>query len=1088
MIKRMLFYFLFSLIGIQFLFAQDYYSNHLLISLQPGASALPTGSVSKIHSKVSSELNRLFEDYHVVRVERWLKSADASDVFNGIDFSKIYRLYLQKSALLDKAQQAFAKASDVRVAEKEPVIKIAVPIPPTVPDDPFFDRQWYLKRIMADYAWSLNDKIPQDAPPVLIGIVDTGIDYLHPEIGPALYVNPGEDIDGDGQVTEADYNGIDDDGNGFVDDLLGWDFSEASDSTNGDNDIRPPAAGAGEILSHGTHVAGIAGAIPNNEIGISGIARHYKIIGTKQSRDDDYKNGYLYNAYDGVLYAAKMGADVINCSWGGSGFSQEAQDLINLVTEKYGATVVAAAGNDNNNNDHKHFYPSDLNNVITVAALDPSDHKSWFSNYGHVIDISAPGQSIFSTIHYYKGGYASWAGTSMASPVVAGSFALLKAFFPDMPRDSLVNRLLQAADPLSNALLGSGRVNVYNAIAPEYLSGIRVLGDSLILQDDNGNGQIDPGETVHWSLLLENRAHWQDAHQVKITARCTDSLVTLIDSVVYLGDILSGTKAATNPQAFTARVSKTHDYGQFHIDFNITCNPDSALGFNEHYSVTALLSTYQQGFPWTRNGSLQPVSLLHAQKENKNFIVIISQDYGLYLLDAAGNTADGFPVDLQEYHRVPPVFVDLDGDGQAEIVTVSQRGKIRAFKIDGSLLWQTDIDQAVYGNVAAADLDGDHCPEIVLATMQKQLHILNAQGQEENGFPIDVGSFVDRGVALADVNQDSLPEIILGTFDHKLHCLNKNGQELTGWPVELPLRVKFTPVIGADVAGIHIFVTDRSGRLQVRAPNGRTEVDTVFSSPVSSQPALGDFDGDGVVDAVVVCEDGNVRIVSAKGTIRVIKENRSDFPFDTAPLVISSGRSERLVLASSKGMVNVLDETQRPLPFAPLFLTQTLASVPVIGDLDNDGDLEFIGANDKAIIALDLPDSLKSFSGWATAMGNNRRTGFLKTTLATKIANSRNANLPEKIQLNIAPNPFNSATEIKVQLPAQSSGKHLRAVIYNINGQRIKVLFNSRASEGSYRWVWQGRNNSGNVVSSGLYFVTIQLDDYLFGRQILFIK
>ena len=1068
--------------------AQEYYPNHLLVSLNAKASAWPVGSVAKIRSKASGELNRLFETYHVIKVERWLKSADENDVFKGVDFSKIYRLHLQKSSLLKDARRAFSSLSSVRLAEEEPMIKIATPIPLTIPDDPFFYRQWYLKRIMADYAWSLKSKMPPNAPPVLIGIVDTGIDYLHPEIGPALYVNPGEDIDGDGQVTDNDYNGVDDDGNGFVDDLLGWDFSMASDSTNGDNDIRPPAAGSGEILSHGTHVAGIAGAIPDNGIGISGIARNYRIIGTKQSRDDDYKHGYLYNAYDGVLYAAKLGADVINCSWGGTGFSQEEQDLINLVTQKYGAIVVAAAGNDNNNNDHKHFYPSDLDNVITVAALDPADHKAWFSNYGHIIDISAPGQSIFSTIHYYKGGYASWAGTSMASPIVAGSFALMKAFFPEWSRDSLINRLLQTADPLGSNLLGSGRVNIYEAIAPNFLPGLQVVGDSLILQDDNGNKQIDPGEAIHWSLSLENKAHWQDAHQVKITARCSDSLVTLIDSIAFLGDIPDGTKIKTEPLAFTAQISKKHAYGQFKVEFNITCNPDSALTFNEQYSIPVLLSTYQQGFPWTQNGSLLPVSLLYSKKENKNFIVFISQDYGLYLLDATGHVADGFPVDLQEYHRVPPVFVDLDGDAEPEIVTVSQRGKINAFKTDGSQLWKTDIGQTVYGNVAAADLDGDHRPEIVLATMQKQLHILNDQGKETDGFPMVVGSFVDKGVALADVNNDSLPEIIFGTFDHKLHCLNKNGQELPGWPVELPLRVKFTPVIGADATGIHIFVTDRSGRLRVLAPDGTTEADTVLSSAIVRQPALGDFDGDGLIDLVSPCEDGKVRAISSDGSVRVIVTNRSDFPFDISPLMISSGSRERIVLASSKGMVNVLNKTYQPLPFSPLFLTQTMASVPVISDLDNDGDLEFISANNKALVVLDLPDSLKSFTGWATAMGNNQRTGYLKIASATRIDNQKEAIVPQNLRLTISPNPFNATAQLKLKLPQNAIGKNIRVIIYNINGQKIKSIFDDPVSRYSYRWLWCGSNDNGKIVSSGLYFVTIKLANKLFGQQILFVK
>ncbi len=1088
MYKTIHFTVLFVFWGIVSLGAQSYYSNHLLVSMRSEAAALPTGSTAKMHSKVSSAYNHLFEKYQVYSVERWLKSADARDVWNGVDFRKIYRLRLQNPALLNQAQKEFAALPSVRLCEKEPLIKVAMPISPTLPNDPFFDRQWYLKRIQADYAWSLINKMPQNTKPILIGIVDTGIDYLHPDIAPALYVNPGEDIDGDGQVTSSDYNGLDDDGNGFVDDLLGWDFSEASDSSKGDNDIRPPAAGSHEILSHGTHVAGIAGAVPENDFGISGIARNYRIIGTKQSRDDDYSHGYLYNAYDGVLYAAKMGADVINCSWGGGGFSQEAQDLIDLVTQKYGAIVVAAAGNDNNNNDNKHFYPSDYDHVITVAALDASDHKASFSNYGHVIDISAPGQSIFSTIHYYKGGYASWAGTSMASPVVAGSIALLKAFFPNITQDSLISRLLQGADPLNNALLGSGRVNIFNAIAPSFLPGLRVVDDSILVQDKNANGQIDPGETVHIMLTIENQAGWQEAHHVKITAHCTDSLVTLADSVALLGTIQAGMKKSTDALSFTLTVGEKHAYGSFPVRFDITCNPDSQITYLDHYSISILLSTYQKGFPWSQAGSLLPISLLHSVKYQKNFIVFISPDYGLYLVDAQGRIQANFPTVLQEYHRLAPIIADLNGDGEPEIVTVSQHGIVRAFTTEGQTLWQSNIDQTVYGNAAADDLDGDGRPEVVVATMQKQLHVLDANGKEWPGFPIDMGSFIDKGVALADVDGDSLPEMVLGTFDRKLHCLNKKGHELPGWPVPLPVRIHFAPVVARDNQGIHIFVADHNGGIHIFNALGKSELDTLLNVRVSAQPALGDVDGDGVVDLIAPFSDGTIKALSLDGTLTILPAPERDAPWDLSPLMVQANAEQRLFLGASKGRINVLNGQGQAMHYAPIFLIQTLAAQPAVGDLDGDGDLEYISANSRELIVLDLPDSNAFFKGWSAIMGNNRRTGYYHLENPTSIKKTELSPLPKALTLKIAPNPFNAAVAIEVRLPAKIRGRAMKVEVFNINGQRIKTLFNGPVRAQQIRCIWHGRNNLGRIVSSGLYFVIIRLDAHWFGRQILFVK
>ncbi len=194
---------------------------------------------------------------------------------------------------------------------------------------------------------------------------------------------------------------------------------------------------------------------------------------------------------------------------------------------------------------------------------------------------------------------------------------------------------------------------------------------------------------------------------------------------------------------------------------------------------------------------------------------------------------------------------------------------------------------------------------------------------------------------------------------------------------------------------------------------------------------------------------------------------------------------KRLFLTASKGALHVLDNRQKALPFSPIRLQQTLAAQPVVGDLDGDGDLEFISADSKEIIALDLPDSIASFRGWRTLMGNNRRTGYLKVGTATAIADAHRPAVPDRMQINTAPNPFNASVRITLHLPRRGD---LRVRIYDINGRRVKTLFDHGARAGMYRWIWRGRNETGKIVSSGLYFVTIQLDDHRYGKQILFVK
>ncbi len=1079
------------LIGAFFTVNGNAQSKSLLVALKPQAT-WPTGTIANVAPKASASANKLFKAYGVVRVERWLHSADASDVYNGVDFSRVYRLRVEKTQLLKAAKQDFGQLPEVLKADIEPLVKIAAPILPTIPDDPYYGRQWYLPRIMANYAWTLLPQAPQKGQQILIGIVDTGIDYLHPEMAEVLYVNPGEDLDGDGLVSDSDYNGIDDDGNGFVDDLTGWDFSYASDSVAGDNDIRPPNAGSNEILSHGTHVAGIAGAMNDNQVGISGIARGYKIIGTKHSLDDDYSHGYLYNAYDGILYCAKLGADVINCSWGGSGYSQLAQDLINMVRQNYGAIVVAAAGNDNTNNDYRHFYPSDLDGVVTVAALNGNDQKASFSNFGQVIDISAPGQGIYSTIHYYKGGYASWQGTSMASPVVAGALALEKFFFPDLTPDSLVARLLNAADNIDEknkayrGLLGSGRVNVYRAIAPAFLPNLEIVQDSLRFEDLNLNEQIDPGETVQFAVTLQNERGWRDAFDVSITARCNDSLAFFTDSTFWVGDLSAGQQRFSD-FVFTLQIDTLHRYGAIEVSFIIRGKNAQGTDLKEVYNRTFNLSRFQKNFPVPAAGGSLPLTVFYDDSMQTKYIAFITINKELQMIDGQARQVQNFPVDLNTFHRAAPVAVDLQGDGRIELLTLGYKGELKVVAPDGNLVWTRDLNETIYGSFAVADLDYDDSREIVIGTMSRKLHVLDEQGDERNGFPVKLTSLVDRGPAIADLNNDGFKEIVIGTFDRKLYCFDLSKRDstgapvqLAGWPIDLTARVAFTPLIGTDLEKTRIFVITRDNRLLIFSPQGEEKKAIDLDAQVHLQPALGDVDNDGLIEIVFTINDQLI-VASEEGIEQRVALN---FVPEFSPLIAG----QRIVLASKQGQIVVTDFKGNFAPYTPYDLEQSLSAQPVLTDLDNDGDYEFVSVGSEALIALDFDEPVHDETIWTSYLGGSSRTGYLKVKEIQTIVPKPQLKTVKDFRLTIAPNPFNSQVKIQLKLPQDRSTNQVQAVLFNIYGQKIKTLYRGSVKEGVLNLRWNGKNDQGRTVSSGLYFLKIKMGHWSLIRRLVMIK
>lgn len=251
---------------------------------------------------------------------------------------------------------------------------------------------------------------------IIVAVVDTGIDYAHEDLKDVVWVNQGE-IPG---------NGIDDDGNGYIDDVNGINtlVRDSQGRATGNNK---------DTHSHGTHVSGTIGAKQNNGIGIAGIASNVKIMGIRTVPNNSDETDV--DVAESFIYAAKNGAKIINCSFGKG--SNEGKNLIpetlKYIEDNYGVLVVAAAGNDSSDIDKRPTYPAShkADNLLIVASTTKSGSMSYFSNYGKInVDVAAPGSDIFSTTPGNK--YANMSGTSMASPTTAGVAAEILSHYPNL--------------------------------------------------------------------------------------------------------------------------------------------------------------------------------------------------------------------------------------------------------------------------------------------------------------------------------------------------------------------------------------------------------------------------------------------------------------------------------------------------------------------------------------------------------------------------------------------------------------------------------------------------------------------------------
>lgn len=371
-------------------------------------------------------LKTLSPSFSITGISKPFFAAKGSD-----ELLRTYVISFSNYGATEQLISALKSTGAVELAERVPVMKTSLtPNDYTPTGNP---SQWFLAKINAPAAWDVFSS----GSTVAVAVVDNAMQTNHPDLSANMYVNAGEVAN----------NGIDDDNNGFVDDVTGYDIAD------GDNNPNP----LNTTFNHGTHCSGLVSARTNNGVGISSIGFSVKIIPVKATSNDSDPTG-IDAGYAGIVYAVNTKARVISCSWGGGGSSVTEQAVINYAWSR-NCIIVAAAGNDNVSTQN---YPGAYNNVYCVAATDNSDAKAGFSNYGSWVDISAPGQTIRSTLP--GSSYGNMSGTSMATPIVAGLCGLMLSKSPYLTPTQVLNCITTTAATLTTSGMGAGRINASAAM------------------------------------------------------------------------------------------------------------------------------------------------------------------------------------------------------------------------------------------------------------------------------------------------------------------------------------------------------------------------------------------------------------------------------------------------------------------------------------------------------------------------------------------------------------------------------------------------------------------------------------------------
>lgn len=1003
-------------------------------------------------------------------------------LFQPPDISRTYVLEINASGGLSLTQILSSLQHDPSIEYAEPDHIDSTNL---TPNDPYFSSYgtwgqsypdlWGIQKIGSSSAWDTSTGAG-----VVVAVVDTGIDYNHPDLAANVWMN----------TKEIAGNGIDDDGNGYVDDVLGWDFigSTYQNPTQGNNPI--------DHFGHGTHVAGTIAAVGNNGIGVIGVAFQAHVMAVKGLDDSGY--GLDSTLGPAIIYAANNGAEVISNSWAGQGSSQTIADAVSYAYS-LGAVIVAAAGN--NSDDARKYYPANLPQVITVAATDHNDYTAYFSNWGSKIDVAAPGVDILSLraagtsmgtpVDAY---YTRADGTSMATPHVSGLAALLLSGNPQYSNEDVRQAIRTSANDLSTPGFdldyGYGRINasaavgVGNVLEAKILSptdGTHIKSTTTISGVARGNGfsqyvlEYGAGHLpTSWTLIqsgtmpvagsalgtFDPSTVPDGVYAIRLTAYDTsnhafvDRIELVVDEVSISAPpppIVPSTASVFKP-GVTVSISGTATGPSF-LDFRI----DWAEGINPSSGWT------NSGITLT-SGGLSPIS--SGTLGNWDTTSITQGDFYTIRLSVDNNgftsvattlvylepslLSSGWPQWLDQAPYFSSGVVPAMDSSGAWHLTLQNPGygnttlpaQFWNFSADGL---SNTITQVSWGNLftpAAGDLDGVPGDEVV-AGEANSLRYFNLNNTSSSFLPGISANFQWSQVVQEDLDGDSqLETIALGT-DYQTQTA-------------------------------HVFAWRRDGtQLNTNFPLTVQDLNSNLHYPSGPRVLVGDIDGDGQRELVV--QEGTSASTFA---LRLFANDGSPKPW-SAP--VFNGYSDQMVLADldHNGTLNVIllclcnsqkelhvlqpDGTERP--GWPLVLGSTSWSYLAVGDLNRDGREEIVVSNYATIYVLE-PDGTSFSPAWPMV-------GSAFATLgAVALADVDGDGLPEILvsrdQLLTASNPLLQSVSPAV---ATAGGQITVSRTLSLNGTLTLQQNTARTAQAySPNWYFQPQlialHSDGSIVRS----------------------
>ena len=974
-----------------------YFPTRLIVKLKPEASKKVV--LGKVGGKTTTglpkidELNAKFSVQNQEKLFGQFKQATSKTD----KLSSIYILDVSRGTDLKQMKQEYEQRPEVEYAELDYRLELL-----EQPSDPLFAHQWYLNNTGQGYlginrmpgdsndtqiikfgtadaeidaleAWQRNDQTVQ----VLVGILDTGVDLDHEDLAENIWTNPGE----------IPNNGMDDDHNGFVDDFYGWDFAGIDlNSILEDNDPT-------DTYGHGTHCAGIVASVRQNGIGVSGIISPCRIVAIKCFPDNSA--GTLMSlAAKGIIYAADMGCNVINMSWGGPYPSKVIEDALDYAVSK-GILPVAAAGNSGGEDS---FYPASYAVVFTAGASNSKDQVTYFSTYGEQVEVVAPGEDVLSlradltdmyadggasgkepNVHIVNQGYYLSDGTSMASPCAVGVAAYILSASPGISNDRVIQIMEESADdiiypyggdslysPGKDIYSGYGRINLNSAL--QLLSG-RLARIDYPYENAIVSGEVAIIGTASGSNFQSYTLKYGEGYSPQSWTDITSSSIP----------VLKDTLGIFNTSGLS---------GLFTLKLTVGDQNQTVVHIIANNGIYVKITSPDDG------------DTVEGYAQIKGYTIV--PDFSHYTLEYGYGQSPSFWIPIDSSTKMVADYIlgnwlvsfDEQGDYALRLTVKTNSGQIYAdtvavlVKSIASGGWAQELSSCGSLSPAVGDINGDGYDEIVVGVGWPQycepstggVEVFRHDGKRETGWPKDIGKNMMCSPALGDLDNDGIDDIVicsnlgvhtyLSSSQSWFRSANTGGSGF--WSLATPVLADLENDGYLEVLTINnqgtVYAWRANGQSVISGSNGVfAYVEASLSARDFPCLAVADLDRDGKNEVIVgsaykTCNPqpcvvkGGVYIWDTKGNLLLGPGDYTDriaYIYGIAIANIDENEDLEIVVLGASEVDNTFttlfafkkDGTQvagYPITLKNLITAWWFGNHPAIGDLDGDGILEIV--------------------------------------------------------------------------------------------------------------------------------------------------